>query len=140
MEIGEDRYGTGSTVITSRLPAEAGHDVIDEPTFADAILDRVRHWSRTHGDAMAHFTTPTAWRSTARRCAKPAARERKWKHRDRRPARRHARRRASVMGRTATRAAAVAQEPKSLTGSAPGDIKERSSAAVLRGDRMCRNR
>ncbi len=43
MEIVEDRYGTGSTVITSQLPIEAWHDVIDEPTFADAILDRLIH-------------------------------------------------------------------------------------------------
>jgi DNA replication protein DnaC len=43
MEIVEDRYGTGSTVITSQLPVEAWHDVIDEPTFADAILDRLIH-------------------------------------------------------------------------------------------------
>jgi DNA replication protein DnaC len=43
MEIVEDRYGTGSIVITSQLPVEAWHAVIDEPTFADAILDRLVH-------------------------------------------------------------------------------------------------
>jgi len=43
MEIVEDRYGTRSTVITSQLPVETWHDVIDEPTFADAILDRLVH-------------------------------------------------------------------------------------------------
>jgi DNA replication protein DnaC len=43
MEIVEDRYGTGSTVITSQLPVEAWHEVVDEPTFADAILDRLIH-------------------------------------------------------------------------------------------------
>lgn len=43
MEIVEDRYGTGSTVITSQLPVEAWHDIVDEPTFADAILDRLVH-------------------------------------------------------------------------------------------------
>ncbi len=43
MEIVEDRYGTGSTMITSQLPVDAWHDVIDEPTFADAILDRLVH-------------------------------------------------------------------------------------------------
>lgn len=43
MEIVEDRYQSGSTVITSQLPIEAWHDVIDEPTFADAILDRLIH-------------------------------------------------------------------------------------------------
>src|SRR5271169_1273708 len=41
MEIIEDRYGRGSTLITSQLPVEAWHEVIGEPTFADAILDRI---------------------------------------------------------------------------------------------------
>lgn len=43
MEIVEDRYGKGSTLITSQLPVDAWHDVIGEPTFADAILDRLIH-------------------------------------------------------------------------------------------------
>lgn len=43
MEIVEDRYGSGSTLITSQLPVDKWHDVIGEPTFADAILDRLVH-------------------------------------------------------------------------------------------------
>ena len=43
MEIVEDRYGNGSIIVTSQLPVDAWHDVIDEPTFADAILDRLVH-------------------------------------------------------------------------------------------------
>jgi DNA replication protein DnaC len=43
MEIVEDRHQAGSTVITSQLPIDAWHAVIDEPTFADAILDRLIH-------------------------------------------------------------------------------------------------
>ena len=43
MEIVEDRYEVGSTLITSQLPIDAWHDVIGEPTFADAILDRLVH-------------------------------------------------------------------------------------------------
>jgi DNA replication protein DnaC len=43
MEIVEDRYGAGSTIITSQLPLNTWHDVIGEPTFADAILDRIVH-------------------------------------------------------------------------------------------------
>ena len=43
MEIVEDRYETGSILITSQLPVKAWHDVIGEPTFADAILDRLIH-------------------------------------------------------------------------------------------------
>lgn len=43
MEIVEDRYGMASTLITSQLPLSTWHDVIGEPTFADAILDRIVH-------------------------------------------------------------------------------------------------
>ena len=43
MEIVEERYGRGSTMITSQLPITAWHDVIGEPTFADAILNRIVH-------------------------------------------------------------------------------------------------
>lgn len=43
MEIVEERYGRGATMITSQLPIKAWHDVIGEPTFADAILDRIVH-------------------------------------------------------------------------------------------------
>lgn len=43
MEIVEDRHETRSTAITSQLPVDAWHAVIDEPTFADAILDRLVH-------------------------------------------------------------------------------------------------
>ena len=43
MEIVEDRYGRGSTLITSQLPTTEWHEVIGEPTFADAILDRLVH-------------------------------------------------------------------------------------------------
>jgi DNA replication protein DnaC len=43
MEIVEDRYGSGATLITSQLPVDTWHEVIGEPTFADAILDRLVH-------------------------------------------------------------------------------------------------
>lgn len=43
LEILEDRYGRRSTIITSQLPISAWHDVIGNPTYADAILDRLVH-------------------------------------------------------------------------------------------------
>jgi DNA replication protein DnaC len=43
MEIVEDRHGKGSTLITSQLPLDKWHDIIGEPTYADAILDRIVH-------------------------------------------------------------------------------------------------
>ncbi len=42
-QIVEDRYDAGSTLITSQLAIDTWHDVIGEPTFADAILDRLVH-------------------------------------------------------------------------------------------------
>lgn len=43
MEIVEERYGRGSTLITSQLPVDAWCEIIGEPTFANAILDRIVH-------------------------------------------------------------------------------------------------
>ena len=43
LEVIEDRNGNGSTVITSQLPTTHWHDVIGDPTLADAILDRLLH-------------------------------------------------------------------------------------------------
>ena len=62
MEIVEERYGRGSTMITSQLPVSAWHDVIDEPTFADAILDRIIHNAyriELEGDSMRKNITET---------------------------------------------------------------------------------
>ena len=43
LEILEERYGRRSTIITSQLPLSAWHEVIGDPTYADAILDRLVH-------------------------------------------------------------------------------------------------
>ena len=43
LEITEDRYGIRSTVVTSQLPVENWHDIVGDPTLADAILDRLVH-------------------------------------------------------------------------------------------------
>ncbi len=43
LEIIEDRHATAATLITSQLPVSSWHEVIGEPTFADAILDRIVH-------------------------------------------------------------------------------------------------
>lgn len=43
LEIVEDRYEVSSTIITSQLKVSHWHEVIDDPTLADAILDRVVH-------------------------------------------------------------------------------------------------
>jgi DNA replication protein DnaC len=43
LEIAEDRCGRGSFIITSQVPVDHWHQVIGEPTLADAILDRIIH-------------------------------------------------------------------------------------------------
>lgn len=43
LEIVEDRHNLKSTMITSQLPVEHWHEMIGEPTLADAILDRLIH-------------------------------------------------------------------------------------------------
>ena len=43
LEIAEERCGRGATLITSQLPVDRWHDVIGDPTLADAILDRIVH-------------------------------------------------------------------------------------------------
>jgi DNA replication protein DnaC len=43
LEILEERYGRRSTIVTSQLPVTSWHEVIGDPTYADAILDRLVH-------------------------------------------------------------------------------------------------
>jgi DNA replication protein DnaC len=43
LEIVEERYLTGSTIITSQLPFEQWYEVFGDPTIADAICDRLFH-------------------------------------------------------------------------------------------------
>ena len=41
LQVLEDRYGNGATIITSQLPVSKWYEYIKEPTVADAICDRV---------------------------------------------------------------------------------------------------
>jgi DNA replication protein DnaC len=43
LEIMEDRHNVRSTIIASQFPIDTWHDVIGDPTLADAICDRVIH-------------------------------------------------------------------------------------------------
>ena len=42
-EILEDRSGLRSTIVTSQYPVKSWHELLGEPTLADAILDRLIH-------------------------------------------------------------------------------------------------
>jgi hypothetical protein len=46
LEIVEDRYGHGATLITSQTPVDRWYNLIGEPTLADTILDRIIHNAR----------------------------------------------------------------------------------------------
>jgi len=43
LEILEDRHRLRSTLITSQVPVDHWHEIIGDPTLADAILDRLVH-------------------------------------------------------------------------------------------------
>lgn len=45
LELLDDRVGTRSTLITSQLTVDHWHTYLGDPTFADAILDRIVHAS-----------------------------------------------------------------------------------------------
>jgi DNA replication protein DnaC len=63
LEILEERYGRRSTFVTSQLPLSSWHDVIADPTYADAILDRLVHNAHRldlDGDSMRRTKTNAA--------------------------------------------------------------------------------
>ncbi|WP_422444708.1 MULTISPECIES: IS21-like element helper ATPase IstB [unclassified Endozoicomonas] len=43
LELFEDRHNLKSTLITSQMPVDHWHELIGDPTLADAILDRLIH-------------------------------------------------------------------------------------------------
>ena len=43
LEILEDRHNVRSTLVTSQIPVQNWHEIIGDPTLADAILDRLVH-------------------------------------------------------------------------------------------------
>lgn len=43
LEILDDRHGQGATLITSQFPVKQWHELINDATVADAILDRLVH-------------------------------------------------------------------------------------------------
>jgi DNA replication protein DnaC len=60
LEVLDDRHGRRSTVVTSQLPVEHWHKIIGDPTFADAILDRLVHNAyriELKGESMRKLTT-----------------------------------------------------------------------------------
>lgn len=69
LEILDDRYDRRSTLITSQLPLEQWHTYLEDPTIADAILDRLIHNSHRlalKGDSMRKQKTTVSAVKTAK--------------------------------------------------------------------------
>ena len=63
LELAEDRYGRGATLITSQVPVDRWHDLIGNPTLADATLDRLVHNAhriQLRGDSLRRKRAATA--------------------------------------------------------------------------------
>ena len=63
LEIVDDRHQRGATIITSQVPVEHWHQVIADPTIADAVLDRIVHNAyrlELKGDSMRKITAQRA--------------------------------------------------------------------------------
>ena len=68
LEILDDRYDRRSTLITSQIPVEKWHAFLEDPTIADAILDRLIHNSHRitlKGESMRKQKTTAAAAKTA---------------------------------------------------------------------------
>ena len=63
LEVVDDRHRRRSTTITSQVPIEHWHEVIVDPTIADAVLDRLVHNAHRltlKGDSMRKITAQRA--------------------------------------------------------------------------------
>jgi DNA replication protein DnaC len=63
LEIVDDRHQRGSTIITSQVPVDHWHEVIADPTIADAVLDRLVHNAHRldlRGDSMRKIAAQTS--------------------------------------------------------------------------------
>jgi DNA replication protein DnaC len=61
LEMLDDRQGQGATLITSQFPISQWHEIIADPTVADAILDRLVHNAyriELKGESMRKGKTP----------------------------------------------------------------------------------
>lgn len=61
MEVIDDRYDSGSTIVASQIPVDYWHESIGEETVADAIMDRIVHSSiriSLAGESLRKFNLP----------------------------------------------------------------------------------
>ena len=70
LEILEDRHGRAPTLMVSQLPVSSWHEVIGEPTIADAICDRIVHAAHRinlEGDSVRKLYAERGHRDSAER-------------------------------------------------------------------------
>ncbi len=63
LELVEDRFGRRATLVTSKIPVDHWHEMIGDPTFSDAILDRLVHHAHRltlSGRSLRRLPTPDA--------------------------------------------------------------------------------
>src|SRR5205085_10170632 len=75
LEILDDRQGQGATLITSQFPVQQWHEIIADPTVADAILDRLVHNAyriELKGESMRKGKTAPAESQNSSSCVKGA--------------------------------------------------------------------
>ena len=68
LEVIDDRHQRGSTILATQVPVERWHDQIADPTYADAILDRLVHNAHRielHGRSMRGPKTPEGDKTSA---------------------------------------------------------------------------
>lgn len=76
LDILEDRYNRRSRVVTSQVPVSLWHETLENPTMADAILDRLIHKAykiEMKGESMKKIRSSvdkprTLWHSNATQC------------------------------------------------------------------------
>lgn len=63
LEILDDRLGRGAVIITSQFPVSQWHELVGDPTIADALLDRLVHQAyriELQGESMRKAHAPKA--------------------------------------------------------------------------------
>jgi IstB-like ATP binding protein len=68
MEVIDDRHDRGSTIVATQIPQDSWHFQIGDPTYADAILDRLvnnAYRLKAHGQVDARQRRPSGCGGTA---------------------------------------------------------------------------
>jgi DNA replication protein DnaC len=73
LEIVDDRHARRSTILTSQVPVKHWHELIPDPTIADAVLDRLVHTAHRLELEGPSLRDPKSTRSQAASATSPIA-------------------------------------------------------------------